>query len=59
MNNLENYERYLTEYATTNLLSIPHVVIYGDYLNFHNKVSIISFNISGIHHGILAKISFL
>ncbi|MBS5825205.1 MAG: aminotransferase class V-fold PLP-dependent enzyme [Clostridium argentinense] len=56
MNNLENYERYLTEYATTNLLSVPHVVIYGDYLNFHNKVSIISFNISGIHHGILAKI---
>ncbi len=56
MKNLENYERYLTEYATANLLLIPYVTLYGDYLNFNDKVSIISFNIEGVHHGTLAKI---
>ncbi|MGL4730818.1 MAG: aminotransferase class V-fold PLP-dependent enzyme [Clostridium sp.] len=55
MKNIENYERYLTKYATTNMLSIPNIIIYGDYLNFTNKVSIIPFNINGVHHSIVAK----
>lgn len=56
MHNIEDYEKRLTIYATENLLSIPSITLYGDYKNYDNKVSIISFNIDGIHHSLLAKI---
>ncbi|WP_010292920.1 aminotransferase class V-fold PLP-dependent enzyme [Clostridium senegalense] len=55
MKNIESYEKHLTKYATVNMISIPNLIIYGDYLNFNNKVSIIPFNIEGIHHNIVAK----
>lgn len=56
MDNIDRYERTLTKYATENLIRIPSVILYGDYMNFRDKVSIIPFNIEGIHHTILAKI---
>ncbi|MGG7164381.1 aminotransferase class V-fold PLP-dependent enzyme [Clostridium ihumii] len=56
MKNIENYERYLTKYATLNMLKIPNVILYGDYLNFNNKVSIIPFNINGLHHKLVSKV---
>ncbi|MEG0773244.1 aminotransferase class V-fold PLP-dependent enzyme [Clostridium sp.] len=56
MENIDRYERSLTKYATENLIRIPSLILYGDYLNFKDKVSIIPFNIEGIHHTILAKI---
>lgn len=56
MDDIESYERLLTEYLTRNLLLIPKVILYGDYLNCNNKVSIVSFNIEGVRHNTLAKI---
>jgi cysteine desulfurase / selenocysteine lyase len=56
MENIDRYERALTKYATEHLIRIPSLILYGDYMNFKDKVSIIPFNIEGIHHTILAKI---
>lgn len=56
MENIDYYERSLTRYATENLKTIPSVILYGDYNNYRDKVSIIPFNIEGIHHSTLAKI---
>ncbi len=56
MRHIEDHEKNLTMYATENLLYIPSVTIYGDYKNYNNKVSIINFNMDGIHHALLAKI---
>lgn len=44
--NIEKYEKELLDYATQKLLEIPKVVIYG---NTNHKVSVISFNVKGIH----------
>lgn len=44
--NIEKYEKELLDYATEKLLEIPNVVIYG---NSEKKVSVISFNVEGIH----------
>ncbi len=43
---IEKYEKELLDYAAEKLLEIPNVVIYG---NTTQKVSVISFNIGGIH----------
>ncbi len=40
------HERELLEYATKRLRSIPRLTIYG---NAHNKISVISFLLDGIH----------
>ncbi|MPN35100.1 Cysteine desulfurase SufS [bioreactor metagenome] len=55
MDNIDRHERALTKYATENLIRIPSVILYGDYMNYKDKVSIIPFNIEGIHHATLAK----
>ena len=44
--NIESYEKELLNYATQKLLEIPNVIIYG---NVEQKVSVISFNVKGIH----------
>lgn len=44
--NIEKYEKELLDYATEKLVEIPNVVIYG---NSDQKVSVISFNVAGIH----------
>ncbi|MEG0133648.1 MAG: aminotransferase class V-fold PLP-dependent enzyme [Clostridium sp.] len=56
MENLDQYEKHLTMYATKNLLSMDYVTLYGNYNNFEDKVSIIPFNIEGIHHTLVSKI---
>ncbi len=56
MSNIDEYEKYLTVYTTKHLQSIHSVKIYSNYSDFQNKVSIIPFNIEGIHHTIVAKI---
>src|SRR5690554_3675244 len=43
---IKQYEKKLLDYATQKLLEIPKVVIYG---NTDQKVSVISFNVEGIH----------
>ena len=44
--NIESYEKELLRYATQKLLEIPNIIIYG---NVEQKVSVISFNVKGIH----------
>lgn len=53
MKHIEEYERGLTSYALSEMKDIPHLVLYDD-LDVKNKVSIISFNMNGIHHMRLA-----
>ncbi|SHK30401.1 aminotransferase class V-fold PLP-dependent enzyme [Tepidibacter formicigenes] len=56
MNNLEIHERNLTNYTIENLKLIPDIKLYGDCENYKDKSSIISFNIEGISHELVAKI---
>lgn len=70
MNNIENYERRLTEYAIKNLSSVPNIKLYccgsDNYINIkkNNKnikknscetVSIIPFNLKNVHHEKVAE----
>lgn len=55
MDNIEDTERSLTKYTTENMKSMRSIVLYGDYEDINNKVSIIPFNIEGMHHSIIAK----
>lgn len=55
MKNIEEYERRLTSYALYHMKQIPNVLLYDDgYIA--KKVSIIPFNIKGLHHSQLAYI---
>ncbi|MBC8062190.1 MAG: aminotransferase class V-fold PLP-dependent enzyme [Clostridiaceae bacterium] len=55
LNNISNYEEYLTYYALDKLKEIPDIIIYGD-VSYKSRVGIIPFNISGIPHDIVAQI---
>lgn len=55
MKNIEDYERRLTAYALNLLRRVPNIVLYDDF-NVNMKVSIVSFNIKGLHHTQLANI---
>ncbi len=55
MNNISDYERYLTYYALDRLKKIPEVILYDD-IPYTARVSIIPFNIAGIPHGVTAAI---
>ncbi len=50
---ISNYERDLTRYTLERLKEVPNIIIYDDG-DIKNKVSIISFNIQGLHHGFVA-----
>jgi len=55
MNNISNYEEYLTCYALNKLREVPDISIYGD-VSCKARVGIIPFNISGIPHYIVSQI---
>lgn len=55
MENVEEYERKLTSYALYLMRKIPNIILYDDF-NLDSKVSIISFNMRGLHHTELANI---
>jgi cysteine desulfurase/selenocysteine lyase len=56
MNNVERIEKKLTDYAIEQIKNIPNLKIYCDTSKEANRVSIIPFNIDGIHHALVAKI---
>ncbi|WP_376769021.1 aminotransferase class V-fold PLP-dependent enzyme [Clostridium psychrophilum] len=56
MNNVDRTERNLTTYAISQIRNIPNLKIYCDTSKMTNRVSIIPFNICGIHHELVAKI---
>ncbi|NLX62783.1 MAG: aminotransferase class V-fold PLP-dependent enzyme [Tissierellia bacterium] len=53
MEAISGYERKLTKYTLERLKEVPNIVIYDDE-DIKNKVSIISFNIHGLHHALVA-----
>lgn len=55
MGKVEEYERELLKYALDKITQIPNLVIYDD-MDVDKKVSILSFNIEGLDHSVLAKI---
>lgn len=55
MKNIERYEKFLTEYALHKLNKISDLTIYGNTKNFDEQVSIISFNIRGLPHRVVAN----
>jgi selenocysteine lyase/cysteine desulfurase len=56
MENIFIHEKGLTDYTINRLKQIPDIIIYGDTENYHDRLGIITFNIKGIHHEILANI---
>jgi len=56
MHNIEHIEKKLTAYAISQIKNIPNLKIYCDTSKEIDRVSIIPFNIDGIHHSIVAKI---
>ncbi|KPU46091.1 cysteine desulfurase SufS [Oxobacter pfennigii] len=55
MENIESYEQELTGYAAEKIRHIPDITVYGDSYSKDDKVGIISFNIKGLHHEIVAE----
>lgn len=51
---ISEYERNLTKYTLERLKEVPNIIIYDDG-DVKNKVSIVSFNIKGLYHGIVAQ----
>ncbi|MCB2298427.1 aminotransferase class V-fold PLP-dependent enzyme [Clostridium tagluense] len=56
MANVEHIEKKLTAYAISQMKNIPNLKIYCDTSKKIDRVSIIPFNIDGIHHATVAKI---
>ncbi len=55
MQHLEKMELDLTQYALNKLNKIKDVIIYGNSKNCIDRIGIITFNIKGIHHSIVAN----
>lgn len=56
MKNIDAYERRLAQYALSKLRKINDIQMYGDYEDYKNRVAILPFNISGMHHAKAAEI---
>ncbi|MCY6485291.1 aminotransferase class V-fold PLP-dependent enzyme [Clostridium aestuarii] len=56
MKNIEKHENSLVKYALYSLRNIPDLKLYCDKDNEAGHISVISFNIEGVHHEIVAKI---
>jgi selenocysteine lyase/cysteine desulfurase len=56
MYNIEKAEKTLTDYALLRLKCVPDLQLYGNTEDSSDRVGIITFNIKGIHHRIVATI---
>jgi len=54
--NIEKNEKLLTDYTLARLKRIPDIKLYGNIEDSSDRVGIISFNIEGLHHRIVATI---
>lgn len=54
MDRLEHMEYELTKYAMNKLKDMPEIELYGDCYGLENRVGIITFNIQGLHHEVVA-----
>ncbi|MFZ5944934.1 MAG: aminotransferase class V-fold PLP-dependent enzyme [Bacillota bacterium] len=56
MENIERYERSLSEYALRKLKKIKDLHIYGSTVNCKDRVSLLTFNIKDLEHALVAEI---
>lgn len=56
MENIADYERRLTAYAVKGLRNLPYIKLYNNPTHKGNCVSIVPFNIDGLHHDLVANI---
>lgn len=56
MDNLEAYERNLTQYTLLKLNTIKNIELYGSKEDCNSRVGIIPFNVKDMHHSIVSKI---
>lgn len=56
MNNIDQYENQLTNYANSRLKSIPGVTLYSHNVPGEPRIGVIPFNVKGIAHDIVAAI---
>jgi len=56
MDVIHEYENSLIDYTTAALMGIPGVVLYGNSEKHESKIGIVSFNLLGFDHRLLAKI---
>nr|WP_207727129.1 aminotransferase class V-fold PLP-dependent enzyme [Anaerosolibacter carboniphilus] len=56
MENVERYEKSLTDYALQRMKTVPGIKLYGNKENCQDRVAIVPFNMEGIPHGVLATI---
>jgi cysteine desulfurase/selenocysteine lyase len=56
MDAIASHERELMEYAYPKLLSVPGLVAYGPIDRLGEKVGVMSFNMEGMHHSLVAAI---
>jgi cysteine desulfurase/selenocysteine lyase len=55
MENIDRYERSLTDYALKKLNAIPDIELYGNTQDSKDRVGIIPFNIKGVPHNVIAR----
>ncbi|SHI75434.1 aminotransferase class V-fold PLP-dependent enzyme [Lutispora thermophila] len=56
MEYLDRYERSLAQYTYDHLSKIPDIDLYNFHKNSNDRVSIVPFNIKGLHHSQVAEI---
>ncbi len=56
MYNIEKNEKALTDYTLQRLKCVPYIQLYGNTEDSRDRVGIITFNIKGMHHRIIATI---
>jgi len=56
MHTIDNYEKTLTNHAIDSLQNIPYIELYHNPIDNDDRVSIIPFNIKGLHHSVVANI---
>lgn len=56
MDNIAAHEQELLEYAFRKIKKIPGVMLYGPTDGLSGKVGVITFNIEGMHHALVASI---
>lgn len=56
MHTVDSYEKMLTNHAIDSLQNIPYIELYNNPLDTGNRVSIVPFNIKGLHHSIVSTI---
>jgi len=56
METIAAHEHELLEYAITKIKKIPDVTLYGPTDDLSKKVGVITFNVNGMHHALVASI---